>query len=47
LKAIVAEKPGGPEVLKIRDVTRLIPPPGWVSIRVMAFGLNRDEMFTR
>jgi len=47
LKAIVAEKPGGSEVLKIRDVPRLIPPPGWVSIRVMAFGLNRAEMFTR
>ena len=47
MKAIVAEKAGGPEVLKIRDVPRPIPEPGWVSIRVMAFGLNRAELFTR
>ncbi len=47
MKAIVAEEAGGPEVLKIRDVPRLMPQPGWVSIRVMAFGLNRAELFTR
>lgn len=48
MRAIVIEEPGGPEVLDIRDdwpkpeVT-----PGRVLIRVMAFGLNRGEMYTR
>ena len=47
MKAAVIYKPGGPEVLQIE--TRLVPTPGTgqVLIRVMAFGLNRSEMFTR
>lgn len=48
MKAVVIEKPGGPEVLEIRDDW---PKPevasGRVLIRVMAFGLNRGEMYTR
>src|SRR5215469_2061078 len=47
MKAAVMYKPGGPEVLQIE--LRPIPTPsdGQVLIRVMAFGLNRSEMFTR
>jgi NADPH:quinone reductase-like Zn-dependent oxidoreductase len=47
MKAAVMYKPGGPEVLQIER--RAIPTPndGEVLIRVMAFGLNRSEMFTR
>jgi len=47
MKAAVMYKPGGPEVLQIE--LRPIPKPndGQVLIRVMAFGLNRSEMFTR
>ena len=47
MKAAVMYKPGGPEVLQIER--RPIPTPGegQVLIRVMAFGLNRSEMFTR
>jgi len=47
MKAAVTYKPGGPEVLQIER--RPIPTPnrGQVLIRVMAFGLNRSEMFTR
>jgi NADPH:quinone reductase-like Zn-dependent oxidoreductase len=47
MKAAVVYKPGGPEVLQIE--TRPVPTPsgGQVLIRVMAFGLNRSEMFTR
>jgi NADPH:quinone reductase-like Zn-dependent oxidoreductase len=47
MKAAVVYKPGGPEVLRIER--RPIPTPsvGQVLIRVMAFGLNRSEMFTR
>lgn len=47
MKAIVVEHPGGPEVLKIKDVPRPEARPGWVLIRVKAFGLNRAELFTR
>ena len=47
MKAAVIYKPGGPEVLQIE--TRPVPTSGTgqVLIRVMAFGLNRSEMFTR
>jgi NADPH:quinone reductase-like Zn-dependent oxidoreductase len=47
MKAAVIYAPGGPEVLKIER--RPIPTPhaGQVLIRVMAFGLNRSELFTR
>src|SRR5579862_4383796 len=47
MKAAVVYKAGGPEVLQIE--ARPVPTPGagQVLIRVMAFGLNRSEMFTR
>jgi NADPH:quinone reductase-like Zn-dependent oxidoreductase len=47
MKAAVIYKPGGPEVLQIER--RPIPTPGGgqVLLRVMAFGLNRSELFTR
>jgi NADPH:quinone reductase-like Zn-dependent oxidoreductase len=47
MKAAVVHAPGPPEVLKIE--TRPTPgaAPGEVLIRVMAFGINRSEMFTR
>jgi NADPH:quinone reductase len=48
MRAIVIERAGGPEVLEIRDDW---PKPeavsGRVLIRVMAFGLNRGELYTR
>jgi len=47
MKAVVVERAGGPEVLEIRQLPRPEPKPGWVLIRVKAFGLNRSEMFTR
>lgn len=48
MRAIVIEAPGGPEVLEIHeDWPRPEPVPGRVLIRVMAFGLNRGEMYTR
>ncbi len=47
MRAVVMERPGGPEVLRIED--RPVPEPelGWVLIQVKAFGLNRSELFTR
>ncbi len=47
MKAIVIEKAGPPEVLEIKEWPTPEPKPGWVLIRVRAFGLNRSELFTR
>ncbi len=47
MKAVVIRKPGAPEVLVIEELPIPQPAPGWVLIRVKAFGLNRSELFTR
>lgn len=47
MKAIRVHQAGGPEVLQIEEIPRPQPRPGWVLIRVKAFGLNRSEMYTR
>ena len=47
MKGVVIRKAGVPEVLKIEDRAIPDPKPGWVLIRVRAFGLNRSELFTR
>ena len=47
MKAIVIREPGAAEVLAIEELPVPRPAPGWVLIRVKAFGLNRSELFTR
>lgn len=47
MRAVVADRPGGADVLKVRDVPVPQSRPGWVRIRVRAFGLNRSELMTR
>jgi len=47
MKAAVIREPGAPEVLVIEELPVPQPEPGWVLIRVKAFGLNRSELFTR
>ena len=47
MKAVVIHQAGGPEVLNLEDRPMPAPRPGWVLIRVRAFGLNRSELFTR
>lgn len=47
MRAVVLDRPGPPEALVIRDVPVPEPAPGWVLIRVRAFGLNRSELHTR
>jgi NADPH:quinone reductase-like Zn-dependent oxidoreductase len=47
MKAVVIRKAGGPEVLNLESMPVPTPKPGWVLIRVRAFGLNRSELFTR
>ena len=40
MKAVVIEKPGPPDVLQIQERAIPVPKPGWVLIRVKAFGLT-------
>ncbi|HSN43544.1 MAG TPA: zinc-binding dehydrogenase, partial [Propionibacteriaceae bacterium] len=47
MRAVVLDAPGPASQLQIREVPIPTPEPGWVLIRVMAFGLNRSELFTR
>ncbi len=47
MRAIVLEAPGPPDALQVREIPIPIPQPGWVLIRVKAFGLNRSELHTR
>ena len=47
MKAIILTRPGPPDVLEIREIPAPTARPGWVLVRVKAFGLNRSELFTR
>lgn len=47
MRAVVLDAPGPPEALHLRELPIPTPTPGWVLIRVRAFGLNRSEMHTR
>ena len=47
MRAVVVHEPGGPDVLKIEDRPIPLVRPGWVLVRVRAFGLNRAELITR
>jgi len=47
MRAIVLDGPGPPEALSIRELPVPTPEPGWVLIKVKAFGLNRSELHTR
>jgi NADPH2:quinone reductase len=47
MRAVVIDGPGNPDALKIREVSRPVPRPGWVLIKVHAFGLNRSELHFR
>lgn len=47
MRAIVLDAPGPVEALTIRELPIPTPRPGWVLIRVRAFGLNRSELHTR
>ncbi|MCG8307802.1 MAG: zinc-binding alcohol dehydrogenase family protein [Cytophagales bacterium] len=47
MKAAVTTRPGPPDVIQIFDLPAPTATPGWVLIRIKAFGLNRSELFTR
>jgi NADPH:quinone reductase-like Zn-dependent oxidoreductase len=47
MRAVVLDAPGAASALTIRELPIPTPAPGWVLIRVKAFGLNRSELHTR
>ncbi|MBE3012201.1 zinc-binding dehydrogenase [Microbispora sp. NEAU-D428] len=47
MRAVVLREPGPVENLTIEELPVPEPPPGWVRIKVRAFGLNRSELHTR
>src|SRR5688500_18177153 len=47
MKAAVITRPGGPEVLEIRDVPRPLPRDGEVLVRIHASALNRADLLQR
>jgi NADPH:quinone reductase-like Zn-dependent oxidoreductase len=47
MRAVVISHPGDPEVLEVRDVPRPVAKPGFVLLKVEAFGLNRSELHFR
>ncbi|MGC3992588.1 MAG: zinc-binding dehydrogenase [Propionicimonas sp.] len=47
MRAVVLDGPGPASELVVRELPVPEPAPGWVLIRVHAFGLNRSELYTR
>ena len=47
MRAAVLDGPGPVTNLRVREVAVPQPPPGWVRVRVEAFGMNRSELHTR
>ncbi|HET9454789.1 MAG TPA: NAD(P)H-quinone oxidoreductase [Gemmatimonadaceae bacterium] len=47
MRAIVISRPGGPEVLELRDVPRPEPAPGQVLVRIHATAVNRADLLQR
>jgi NADPH2:quinone reductase len=48
MKAVVVTRPGGPEVLEVRDVPEPVAKPDEVIVRIEAVGINfADTMSTR
>ena len=47
MRAVVITRPGGPEVLELREVPQPVPGPGEILVRVAAAGLNRADLLQR
>lgn len=47
MRAAIITRPGGPEVLEVRDVPRPVPAPDEVLVRVHASALNRADLLQR
>ncbi|MEU9314020.1 zinc-binding dehydrogenase [Streptomyces sp. NPDC048256] len=47
MRAVVVSHPGGLDALQVTTVAMPEPQPGWVRIKVKAFGVNESEVTTR
>lgn len=47
MKAVVLHRTGTPDVLKVCEVPIPTVVPGWVLVKIKAFGLNRSELMMR
>lgn len=47
MKAVVLERPCSAEELRITEVPIPQVKPGWVLVKIKAFGINRSELYTR
>ncbi|WP_370961976.1 zinc-binding dehydrogenase [Amycolatopsis sp. cg9] len=47
MRAAVCVRPGGPDVLEVREVPVPVVRPGWSLVHVRGAGLNRSELRTR
>ncbi|MEV6648194.1 zinc-binding dehydrogenase [Amycolatopsis sp. NPDC051371] len=47
MQAVVVTRPGGLDALEIKEVPVPARKPGWVRIKVKAFGINESEVTTR
>lgn len=47
MKAVVVRKPGDSSVLEVTQVAKPSLKPAWSLVKVMGFGINRSEIFTR
>lgn len=47
MQAYVVNQPGGPEVLKLTKRPKPSVKPGWTRLKVLGFGVNHSEIFTR
>lgn len=47
MRAAVTTKAGSPDVIELKEVPQPEAKSGWLLVKVMAFGLNRSEIFTR
>jgi len=47
MRAIVISRPGGPEVLEVRDVPEPEPAAGQIRVRVYVVGVNRADLLQR
>lgn len=47
MRAVVISRPGGPEVLEVREVPAPVAGSGQIRVRVRAFGINRADLLQR
>lgn len=47
MQAVVVTTPGGPEQLELVTLPTPRVKPGWSLVKVLAFGVNHSEIFTR